>query len=92
MRKLEILIRNAKNHFNQIKLLSVVKVVLCGACCRYLSCVRQERFGAINSRMVSPSFSMSIKPISFEPLGGVMPKKRSLKGCHLAIEALSSLG
>ncbi len=26
MRKLEILIRNAKNHFNQIKLLSVVKV------------------------------------------------------------------
>ncbi len=42
--------------------------------------------------MVSPSFSMSIKPISFEPLGGVMPKKRSLKGRHLAIEALSSLG
>ncbi len=27
MRKLEILIRNAKNHFNQIKLLSIVKVV-----------------------------------------------------------------
>ncbi|WQY55105.1 hypothetical protein KVL89_06230 [Helicobacter pylori] len=27
MRKLEILIRNAKNHFNQIQLLSVVKVV-----------------------------------------------------------------
>lgn len=26
MRKLEILIRNAKNHFNQIKILSVVKV------------------------------------------------------------------
>ncbi len=26
MRKLEILIRNAKNHFNQIKLLSIVKV------------------------------------------------------------------
>ncbi len=26
MRKLEILIRNAKNHFNQIQLLSVVKV------------------------------------------------------------------
>ncbi len=26
MRKLEILIRNAKNHFNQIKLLSAVKV------------------------------------------------------------------
>ncbi len=26
MKKLEILIRNAKNHFNQIKLLSVVKV------------------------------------------------------------------
>ncbi len=26
MRKLEILIRNAKNHFNQIKLLSVIKV------------------------------------------------------------------
>lgn len=26
MRKLEILIRNAKNHFDQIKLLSVVKV------------------------------------------------------------------
>ncbi len=25
MRKLEILIRNAKNHFNQIKLFSVVK-------------------------------------------------------------------
>ncbi|WQY68193.1 hypothetical protein E5L58_06085 [Helicobacter pylori] len=25
MRKLEILIRNAKNHFNQIKILSVVK-------------------------------------------------------------------
>ncbi len=25
MRKLEILIRNAKNHFNQIQLLSVVK-------------------------------------------------------------------
>ncbi len=25
MKKLEILIRNAKNHFNQIKLLSVVK-------------------------------------------------------------------
>ncbi len=25
MRKLEILIRNAKNHFNQIKLLSIVK-------------------------------------------------------------------
>ncbi len=25
MRKLEILIRNAKNHFSQIKLLSVVK-------------------------------------------------------------------
>ncbi len=27
MRKLEILIRNAKKHFNQIKLFSVVKVV-----------------------------------------------------------------
>ncbi len=27
MKKLEILIRNAKNHFNQIKLLSIVKVV-----------------------------------------------------------------
>ncbi len=27
MRKLEILIRNAKNHFNQIQLFSVVKVV-----------------------------------------------------------------
>ncbi len=27
MKKLEILIRNAKNHFNQIKLLGVVKVV-----------------------------------------------------------------
>ncbi len=27
MRKLEILIRNAKKHFDQIKLLSVVKVV-----------------------------------------------------------------
>ncbi len=27
MRKLEILIRNAKKHFNQIQLLSVVKVV-----------------------------------------------------------------
>ncbi|WP_162979933.1 hypothetical protein [Helicobacter pylori] len=27
MRELEILIRNAKNHFNQIKLLSIVKVV-----------------------------------------------------------------
>ncbi len=27
MRELEILIRNAKNHFNQIKLLSVVKVI-----------------------------------------------------------------
>ncbi|MCQ2822449.1 hypothetical protein JT229_03750 [Helicobacter pylori] len=27
MRKLEILIRNAKNHFNQIQLLSVVKVI-----------------------------------------------------------------
>ncbi len=26
MKKLEILIRNAKNHFNQIKLLSIVKV------------------------------------------------------------------
>ncbi len=26
MRELEILIRNAKNHFNQIKLLSIVKV------------------------------------------------------------------
>ncbi len=26
MRKLEILIRNAKNHFDQIKLLSIVKV------------------------------------------------------------------
>ncbi len=26
MKKLEILIRNAKNHFNQIKILSVVKV------------------------------------------------------------------
>ncbi len=26
MRKLAILIRNAKNHFNQIKLLSIVKV------------------------------------------------------------------
>ncbi len=26
MRKLEILIRNAKNHFNQIQLLSIVKV------------------------------------------------------------------
>ncbi len=26
MKKLEILIRNAKNHFNQIQLLSVVKV------------------------------------------------------------------
>ncbi len=26
MRKLEILIRNAKNHFNQIQLLSVVKI------------------------------------------------------------------
>ncbi len=26
MRKLEILIRNAKNHFNQTKLLSVVKI------------------------------------------------------------------
>lgn len=26
MRKLEILIRNVKNHFNQIKLLSIVKV------------------------------------------------------------------
>ncbi len=27
MRKLEILIRNAKKHFDQIKLLSIVKVV-----------------------------------------------------------------
>lgn len=27
MRELEILIRNAKNRFNQIKLLSVVKVI-----------------------------------------------------------------
>ncbi len=27
MRKLEILIRNAKNHFNQIKILSIVKVI-----------------------------------------------------------------
>ncbi len=27
MRKLEILIRNVKNHFNQIKFFSVVKVV-----------------------------------------------------------------
>ncbi len=27
MRKLEILIRNAKNYFNQIKLLSIVKVI-----------------------------------------------------------------
>ncbi len=27
MRKLEILIRNAKNHFDQIQLLSIVKVV-----------------------------------------------------------------
>ncbi len=26
MRKLEILIRNAKNHFNQIQLLGIVKV------------------------------------------------------------------
>ncbi len=26
MKKLEILIRNAKNHFNQIQLLSIVKV------------------------------------------------------------------
>ncbi len=43
MKKLEILIRNAKNHFNQIKLLSIVKVA-CAALVAviFLACGKKD--------------------------------------------------